>query len=121
MGYSTYHDMLYITPKGDENVLDSETMPKGFREEFFAKTGYEFEATDDCIKWYDCEKDMIHMSNIYPKETFVIYGDGEESDDYWKAYFHNGKSHTSPGSITYDDNPFEELVVVPSKLSYKVK
>lgn len=49
---------------------------------------------DDAMKWYDCEQDMKELSKQYPDFYFWLRGDGEESDDYWVACFHDGKSRT---------------------------
>ena len=49
---------------------------------------------DDEMKWYDYKQDMKELSEQYPEFYFWLSGDGEESDDYWVACFHNGKSST---------------------------
>ena len=49
---------------------------------------------DDEMKWYDYKQDMKELSKQYPEFYFWLRGDGEESDDYWVACFHNGKSRT---------------------------
>ena len=54
-------------------------------------------------KWYDWEKDMLKLSVKFPEVFFELTGDGEESDDYWKAYFKNGMMQMAPGEIVYDD------------------
>lgn len=42
-------------------------------------------------KWYGVEEDMERLSRKYPDITVRIYGDGEESDDLWQTFWHNGK------------------------------
>ena len=45
-------------------------------------------------KYLDYKQDMKELSEQYPEFYFWLSGDGEESDDYWVACFHNGKSRT---------------------------
>jgi len=61
---------------------------------------------DDTLKWYDCEKDMIQLSLQFPKMIFYLYGDGEESDDEWEAYFYKGVCDQQQVGKLYMDNPF---------------
>jgi hypothetical protein len=42
-------------------------------------------------KWYDYDKHMRELSEIYPGELFKLSGEGEESGDIWEAYYKNGK------------------------------
>ena len=42
-------------------------------------------------KWYRIEEDMERLSRKYPDITVRIYGDGEESDDLWQTFWHNGR------------------------------
>lgn len=43
------------------------------------------------IKWYDCRKNMLAVSLLFPEEILIISGEGEEQGDTWQAYFKNGK------------------------------
>lgn len=38
--------------------------------------------TQDDVKWYDCDKDMLKLSKLFPEITFIVNGIGEEN--YWK-------------------------------------
>jgi hypothetical protein len=74
-------------------------------------SGYQF----DCgslynAKWYDHDEDMREVSKQFPDRVITLYGNGEDADDQWYAYFKNGKMQWCPAIITYD--PFDE-----SKLS----
>jgi hypothetical protein len=60
-----------------------------------------FEAYDDC-KWYDHAKDMREFSKLFPNVTFRLHGEGEERDDMWYEYFHNGDYEDCYVHITYD-------------------
>ena len=42
-------------------------------------------------KWYDYEEDMERLSRAYPEITVRVNGDGEDSDDLWQDFWHNGK------------------------------
>lgn len=42
-------------------------------------------------KWYSMGEDMDRLSRKYPDITVRIYGDGEESDDLWQTFWHNGR------------------------------
>ena len=44
------------------------------------------------MKWYDWESDCYKLSKEYPTLLFMVEGDGEYSDDFWRCYFQNGKS-----------------------------
>ena len=49
-----------------------------------------FGRNDPC-KWHIHEQDMKELSKIYPETTFLLEGQGEESEDIWRKYFKNGK------------------------------
>lgn len=46
----------------------------------------------------------------YPEIIFVVYGEGEESGDMWKAYYKNGKQQIEPAVITYGEFDESKLV-----------
>lgn len=101
MGYYTRHELTVIN--GDE------------------KTDYEQEIADitggydrnslwkESVKWYDCEKHMIKYSKKHPNVTFLIYGEGEESTDIWKAYFKNGKTFTTKAKLVFEEYSDDKL------------
>lgn len=60
----------------------------------------------DSCKWYSYQEDMKTVSKLYPEVVFEITGNGEDDDDFWKAYFKDGKMQMCPGKIFYD--PFDE-------------
>lgn len=45
-------------------------------------------------KWYDYNRDMEELSRKYPDITVRLNGDGEDSDDLWQTFWHNGRSFT---------------------------
>ena len=79
---------LEIAQKLCNILYDGDVLPK-----VLYRTPLEY-VFDDEMKWYDCKQDMKELSKQYPEFYFWLSGDGEESDDYWVACFHNGKSRT---------------------------
>lgn len=119
MGYMTYHDMYYLDDHGVEQKLID--IPRDtFAADFERVAGYPLDLIGtESVKWYECEDHMKLISLMYPNITFVIYGDGEDSDDFWKGYYCNGASSIEGGVMTYHDNPFT-IKVTESKLKYKL-
>lgn len=58
---------------------------------------------DDLYKWYEYDSDMIELSKRFPDLLFELYGDGEDSDDFWKSYYRDGNAQFSKGRIVYDE------------------
>ena len=56
----------------------------------------------DTIKWYDHYNEMVALSKEFPSLYFELEGFGEERDDMWREYFHNGEGMHSDAKITYD-------------------
>ena len=56
----------------------------------------------DTIKWYDHYDEMVILSKEFPSLYFELEGFGEERDDMWREYFHNGEGMHSYAKITYD-------------------
>lgn len=55
------------------------------------------------VKWYRWKDDMRDISKRYPDRLFQLDGQGEESDDLWRAFFKNGKSQICKARIVFDD------------------
>lgn len=64
---------------------------------------------DESSKWYDYETDMLKFSKKHPEVTFTVFGDGEESDDFWKHVFLNGKHCRVDGEIVYPEITEDDL------------
>lgn len=62
----------------------------------------------DSMKWYNWERDMTNLSEHFPEIEFVLYGEGEERDDTWRAFFKNGKCILQRAHIYYDPEPNSE-------------
>ena len=86
MGYLTCYDILLV--KGTDIEFQK------FLEDLADKSGYSGikDGYIYDVKWYDWEKDCYEFSKKYPNLMFMIEGDGENADDFWRCYFQNGKS-----------------------------
>ena len=80
-----------------------------FKERFEEVTGYAWAHLDN-IKWYYWVEDMKQLSKEFSDTLFIVYGEGEESGDIWKAYFKNGKQQVSKAQIVFED--FDETKLV---------
>ncbi len=43
------------------------------------------------VAWYEHDKDMKALSLHFPDMVFKLEGAGEDRDDVWVKYYHNGK------------------------------
>ena len=94
MGYSTKYAVSQI-----EEFFDN----KEINEHLCRISDYSvdfFHGEPNC-KWYDHEKDMKLLSQIYPETTFLLEGEGEESGDIWRKYFKNGKMQVCKAEIVF--------------------
>lgn len=61
----------------------------------------------DSMKWYEHEGEMCEISKLFPDYYFCLHGDGEEYDDIWKEYYHNGECVRAQGYIeVYYEEPY---------------
>lgn len=54
-------------------------------------------SANECIysdKWYNYEADMESLSRNYPDITVRLKGYGDDRDDVWQTFWHNGRSFT---------------------------
>lgn len=54
------------------------------------------------MKWYDHHEDMIELSKQFPEYVFLLEGDGEDSDDYWRAVYKEGMSDFMNSSRVFE-------------------
>jgi len=113
MSYYTYFDLEIENPNNIE-----------YSEEEIVQQLYEMWSTADAIRyktfkdmlfdamqWDEYEEDMIALSKLNPDLHFVLYGNGEDSGDFWVEHFINGKYQLCFGHIVYeefDENKMEE-------------
>lgn len=82
MGYYTKYDLEIVKGKVDyDNIVKEIGEISQYGESCF----------EEDIKWYDHDKHMVTISQKYPNVIFKLMGEGEESDDSWHKYYHNGK------------------------------
>ena len=90
--YTTY---TLSATQGYDNQEEMEETPQEI-------SGYSIEfALDDSCKWYKHEQDMKELSKFYPETTFLLEGQGEESEDIWRKYFKNGKMQVCKAEIVF--------------------
>ena len=100
MGYYTTYDLNIIY--GDASLLEN----PAFISDFERITGCCFSSLSvDFIKWYDNDNDMLELSKLYPNYVFHLEGVGEETDDRWIMYYHNG--HFQNANLRYIHDPFD--------------
>lgn len=100
MGYYTYYT-LSVVDKGSADIdaiaynVEAWNLPDYCR--------YEEDIFQWYAKWYEHEEDMKELSLRFPDTVFDLFGDGEDSDDFWHKYFKNGKMQCCPVRFEYDD------------------
>lgn len=114
MGYYTYYYMN-IEPDPNRNQtklseeiqkrLDAEVAKMHVFEEGDSTSGWSGYA-----KWYDHDQDMLMLSHRFPEVLFTLYGDGEETEDFWYAYYLNGYSQDAPVRFEYDKFDMSKLI-----------
>lgn len=104
MGYYTYYTIEATKPDGsslDKTMLDKVDAA------IASLDLYDFCGSDgsySCYdKWYDETDDMLSISHDFPDVFFTVYGDGEESDDFWVEYYLNGMCQHEGGEIVYGE------------------
>ena len=115
MGYYTYYTMEARNIKDHaeyESIVeklkhsnlyeDGENYGVFDESEYFDETHDAYFRAYDETKWYDHSKDMREFSKLFPNVTFQLHGEGEERDDMWNEYFHNGEYEECFVHITYD-------------------
>jgi len=116
MGYDTYYQ-IEIQP--DPEDLDPQSTPENFKsllleaklcgdltlEQHKEQIGFAEELT----RWREMEEDMNAYSLKYPEILFIVSGEGEASDDFWKHYFKNGKQWETIGEVIYTEFKEEYL------------
>ena len=113
MGYYTYFSMeaRKIKDKDEYEAIIEELK----EDELYGDNGifceseyyeYDHEASFrvcDEAKWYDHTYDMMKFSKIFPNVVFKLHGDGEERDDMWDEYYHNGEVEECRVQIIYPE------------------
>jgi len=111
MGYYTYYDLSVV----NEDKFSKEELIKAAKalanitdiiDEKDISEDYPFSwISDESMKWYDYDSDMTELSGLFPEMKFKLYGEGEERDDNWIAYYYNGEGTICQGHLYFDDPP----------------
>lgn len=100
MGYYTGYSLVI---EGGNNDIIKELRKENQNAEYALDDNGD---TEECIKWYEHEEDFRKFSMKHPEILFSLHGEGEESEDIWKAYFKNGKMQKCEAKITFEEfNP----------------
>lgn len=94
MGYYTNINMTISPEPNQEDELKIMRMIASFVDEVPEERisdNHAFWCLCDAVKWYDRIDDMIVVSRRFPEYTFVLDGEGEDSDDIWREFYHNGE------------------------------
>ena len=98
MGYLSDYE---ITLKS-KDIVDVEKV----RDTLNALSRYTFNVNGENLtttesKWYSWESHMKGLSILYPDILFELERQGEEHDDFERAFFKNGKSEKQKAVVTY--------------------
>ena len=89
MGYYTY---LSVEIDKEEPTIDqvAETLAdvSNDADAAFWRSALEGETE---VKWYDGTADMRKVSQRFPEAVITLRGEGEDADDRWVEYHHNGR------------------------------
>ena len=94
MGYITTFNLYGYS--SEKEFIDHSEMDDGALEKIFdwikhnTSSDMQFDWLDEA-KWYSWDNDMKALSKAYPDVIFELFGDGEETDDVWKAVIYRGK------------------------------
>lgn len=103
MGYYTYFQLEVEGGPAEQHCPTCGHVGEWNWEELIEKFLDGYNPFQESCKWYEWEEDMKKFSLMYPEYLFIIEGDGEETDDRWRAYFQNGKSHTDQMEMRFPD------------------
>jgi hypothetical protein len=102
-------DIKKNDPYGEEqweNDDDPIAVLRGFSEEAEYALDEDGNCSGEDTQWYDHEKDLIRLSEMFPDIIFRLRGNGQYPQDMWEKYYKNGKSQLCKARITFD--PFDE-------------
>jgi len=97
-------------PVGFQNI--DEQIKQWIKERRFSRDEfmYGWDTDNGACSWYDWIEDMVKISRAFPQVIFVVEGWGEETGDWWRAHFVNGKyaqgKATLPAFKLEDLRPF---------------
>jgi hypothetical protein len=99
MGLSEFVEVVpKVTSLRDavEDFMNSEESSPSYGQSIYSLCEYAGE-----IKWYEHDKEMLAASRKFPSVLFTLSGEGEESGDFWRRYYKNGKCQEARAQIVY--------------------
>lgn len=70
--------------------------------EYFEDSNEALFACFEDVKWYDHVDQMITVAEKFPEMYFQLEGQGEETGDFWRMYFHDMDIETCLGEVVYE-------------------
>jgi len=112
MGYETYYSLTIRDRDGKEVTEQTlKAIISSHRTQQYEEL-YALEDDGSSVQgatWYGHEEHMIALSTEYPGLVFELYGKGNNSEDIWYKYFHDGKIQLCPAIITFDEFDVKKL------------
>ena len=116
MGYYTNYQLETNAPGIEEEIARDIANRSGYEGDIFRHAFCE-------VKWYEHERDMLHVSKRFPNVVFILSGEGEENNDVWKKRFLNGEVWEIRPEVSWpefpeltdsnyvDDSPYEDEII----------
>jgi hypothetical protein len=118
MGYDTYF-ALHIevanehTPAGQARLKEVEdALHERGRDDELARAYAPFGYNDDTMRWYDHDDDCQAFSRQFPDIVLGLRGEGEDSEDLWMKFYHDGEIQGGQAEIIYPRCPFTPSATV---------
>lgn len=116
MGYYTKYNLDFTQMKGEKKdyfKLEEEIAAalKEINPDYFGDCRYYGldSLFEKHMKWYESHSDILDLSEKFPGILFELSGEGEDSDDIWKAFFYEGVCQHCLAQIVYDPVNYEYL------------
>jgi len=100
MGYYTKYDVKITGFDNAKQAVEGTKEYLGYYD--ISENGTEITASFE-DKWYDWKKDSVALTQMYPRILIEISGEGEESEDFWKARIKNGQCEIVQAKIVFPD------------------
>ena len=99
MGYQTVFKLTVV--KGDKDAI-AEVVSQNDDDKFYAIAHDPLGDYNEPAKWYEYDASMKELSRHFPDAVLQLDGEGEESGDIWRRFYHQGKVQECPGTVVYD-------------------
>ena len=102
MGYYTGYTLYAYKDGGLTNKEEEKIIEELHQRDIFLDSGdltYGLFYEGKC--WL--EDEVKTVSKLFPDVIFEMYGDGDDSEDFWKGYYLNGAETICRGTIVYEE------------------